>query len=215
MSHGDCSARDRDGVFLERTLVMDLVGRIFETFRAPRPAIRDVIGRVDGYRDIGLIFALSYCLNSAIIVAATMLGGASAADPAGGGPWAFLLSNLFYSAVTFAVLTALIWRVGRAFGGTGSLTDIAAALAWHGLATAVLMPIVALPLVVELSDGVAALLGLAQLLLVIVVLWLLANFVAEAHGFDSAWRVGGVLFGGVFALAFVLSIILPGLISVR
>lgn len=195
-------------------MLLPLIERVAETYRAPRPAMRRVLNGVTGFRDVGLLFALSYCLNSAVIILVSLFASSPAEDGADRpGAVAFVLTNLVFTAAAFALVTALVWRVGRALGGQGSLLDIAAAVAWHSLVTVIFAPVIAAAMVSDPGSSVAGILVMAQLAMVIVVMWLLANFVAEAHRFASAWRVAGVLFAGMFFIAFALSIAVSGFIS--
>lgn len=103
--------------------------------------------------------------------------------------------------MTFGAL--LIYGVGKRFGGTGSL---AATLAVTNWLQAILLVLQVLQLVAMLiAPLLADLIGVAGAVLSV---WLLAQFVAELHGFASAWRVLGAMFATIFALAFALTMVL-------
>ena len=185
------------------TLIEDVIA----SYRAPRPTVRRVIDRLDGWREVAMLFGLAFCLSSGIAVLISLLSGE------GGAGLGFLVTNLVFSAAAYALAVVLIHRVGRLFGGKGEMIEVAAAVAWHSLATVIFAPLVAAASAPGLG-GAAGILAIAQLAMVAVVIWLLANFVAEAHGFRSVARVAGGLFAGVFMLGLILSILLPNIISV-
>lgn len=194
-------------------MLQTILSLVTETYRTPRRAVRSVIDGVRGPADAVMLFGLSFCLNAGIVILASLLAGGE--GEAGSGAFRFAASNLMFSSVAFALISLLIWRGGRFFGGTGSLTDIATAVAWHSLVTTVFAPLLAASTIVEPTSPLAGLIGVAQIFMLGVVLWLMSSFVAEAHGFASAWRVAGVLFIGMMVIAFLLSIVLTGLISVK
>lgn len=188
-------------------MLRTLVDSMILSYRAPRPAVRQVIDAVKGWEAVALIFGVAFCLNTLV---ALLFAVATGRTGAGLG---FVLTNLMFSAIAYAIVVLLTHRIGRVFGGSGSLIDIAAAIAWHSLVTVIFAPLVAAATFPGLMESATAFLAISQIAMVGVVLWLLANFVAEAHRFASAWRVAIGLFGGVFVIAFVLSLVLPNLIS--
>ncbi|WP_340110499.1 YIP1 family protein [Pikeienuella sp. HZG-20] len=184
-----------------------LIDAVMQSYRAPRKAVRRVLDVVDGYEGVALLFGLAFSVNTFLVILVSLLAGR------GGVGVSFVFSDLLFSVVAYSIAVALIYRVGRALGGKGSLREIATVVAWHSLVTVIFSPLVAVATLPNLSSGAAAGLALAQLAMVGVVLWLLANFIAEAHRFKSVLRVAGGLFGGVFLIGFVLSLLLPGLMT--
>lgn len=131
-------------------------------------------------------------------------------------PEDFVSSFLAQSPVQTAVIqwlallisVFLIYRVGRAFGGQGSLADAMLVVVWLqllmlGVQVAQLLALIMVP-------PLAGLIGLAGF---IGFTWLMVNFIAELHGFRSL----GMVFGGIIltflAAAFVLAIVLGLLIG--
>jgi Yip1 domain len=96
-----------------------------------------------------------------------------------------------------------IYRIGRAFGGTGSLTDALLIVVW----LQVIM--LAVQLVQLLSFILIPFLaGLVSLGGFFLFFWLLTSFIAELHGFASRWVVLAGVIGSGFAFAIVLAVIL-------
>lgn len=128
-----------------------------------------------------------------------------------------IMQALFSSPVTTALLQAGIWLVitflittaGRELGGKGRFGDGLLLVAW-------LMFILLCVQAVQVALGVvlpplADLVGLAGLVLMI---WLMTNFVAELHGFTALWRVFlGLVIGAIgfiLALSILLAIFIGG-----
>lgn len=102
------------------------------------------------------------------------------------------------------IVAAAIWLLGRAFGGTGHLRGAVAITVWlSALALAIQVGLILLVMLMP-PLGVLALIAAA-----ILNFWLLTNFVAELHGFASAWSVFFAIVGLAFALALVLAILAP------
>lgn len=96
-----------------------------------------------------------------------------------------------------------IYRIGRVFGGTGSLPDALLIVVW-------LQIIMLAVQIVQLFSFILIpfLAGLISLGGFVLFLWLLTSFVAELHGFASRWVVFAGLIGSGFALALVAAVIL-------
>lgn len=118
---------------------------------------------------------------------------------------AFMLASPFRAAVMqwlfLALSVLLIYRVGRAFGGTGSFPDALLIVVWLQLLTLVLQVVQLLATVI--APPLAGLIGLGGF---VVFLWLMTSFIAELHGFASR----GLVFMGmaltVIATGFVLGL---------
>jgi hypothetical protein len=117
-----------------------------------------------------------------------------------------MASPLRAAVVQWLVLAAsvlLIFRIGRAWGGRGSLPDTLLVVVWLQV---IMLGVQALQLVVFLiAPGLAAIISLAGLGLFF---WLATSFIAELHGFASRAAVlGGILVASV-GLAMVLVLVL-------
>lgn len=122
------------------------------------------------------------------------------------------------SAVTSPIRTALmqwgvmlvsvhaIYRIGRWRGGVGQLRDAVLLVAWLQFILLCLQVVQLLTQV--LLPPLSQLLGLAGLALFF---WLLTNFIAEMHGFQSLAKTFGAvlvcLVAGAFLLAFLMVLI--------
>jgi hypothetical protein len=124
----------------------------------------------------------------------------------------FLTASPFRTALLQWLLLAgsalLIYRVGKARGGTGTLPDALLLVVWLQvpMVGVQIIQLVVL-LVIPPLAGLISIAGLGLFL------WLLASFIAELHGFASRWAVlAGVMITS-FAAAFVLVVILALLIG--
>ncbi|MCC6008935.1 MAG: YIP1 family protein [Rhodobacteraceae bacterium] len=118
-----------------------------------------------------------------------------------------LFANPILTAVIMAVLligsAVAVHAVGRAFGGLGDLDGALAITVWLQL---LMLAVQLLQLgVALLLPGLAALIGLLALGFFV---WLFINFVAELHDFKSLGLVLAGTIASVFAIAFVLTIVL-------
>ncbi len=125
---------------------------------------------------------------------------------------AAVLGNPFLGVVAqlavMAVIVVLTVRIGRLFGGTGSLWGALALVVWLN---AMMVAIQAVQLVaLAVLPPLAAILAIATILWA---LWAYANFVAELHGFQNPFIVLGaviltaiVLFFGTAMLLAILGI---------
>lgn len=120
-----------------------------------------------------------------------------------------LASPMLGAAIQFSVILAaafLTHRIGRIFGGTGSLDGALALVVWLN-AMMILVQLIQIGLIVVLPT-LAALLAVAT---VVWVLWAFANFVSELHGFQNPLIVlGGVILTMIvlfFGVAILLALI--------
>lgn len=106
--------------------------------------------------------------------------------------------------VVMAIMAAAIYQVGRMFGGTGTVDNTLLVVIWlqfiNLLVQAVgffFMLALAVPFVLVL------------MVTAIISTWLLVNFVAVLHGFESLAKV----FGGIIGLYLVVSIVIGILLN--
>lgn len=148
---------------------------------------------------------------AALVLAGVMsaLLGAVATQmmPEAGGLMPGMMANPVLLAVAYCVVLSAFafgaYRVGQAFGGTGSFEDTLALVAW------LQSVLVALQLVqIVLLFILPALAGLMFLTALGLFMWMWAQFIKTVHGFTSAPMVLGISFAVLFAALFVLSFLL-------
>lgn len=146
-------------------------------------------------------------LGLAVVVVLSVLIGQASFLAMGAGE-AGLAIGVGGSAVLHGgVLLVVVWaayKVGQTFGGTGSFPDAVLLISWLQFMMVVLQFIQLLTLFI-----LPPLSGLIGLLAVAAFLWVLTNFVAVLHGFESLGRVFAMIIvtfmAIVFAVAFVLA----------
>ena len=188
------------------TLGARLAGLMQLTLQDPTRAARELLaeGVPLAARTAGLLLV---AVLSALLVSLQVGDGTQAPDPI----TAFMLGSPFRTAVLqwgfLALSVVLIYRVGRAFGGRGSLPDALLIVVWL---QALMLGFQLVQLVV--APILPALAGLIALVSFVVYFWLLTHFIAELHGFASRGLVfvGMVLTGlaAGFALAVLFILIL-------
>ena len=178
----------------------NLVQRALGSIVDPRQAARDVMAldltRRNRWDILTLVIVLSAVLAQLTLVMAGQQGAPEMAAPA------FTNSPIALGAVQAFLLLAMVFGihlVGKKAGGTGSLDDAIILVAWLQFIMIVLQVIQSVLLFT--IAPLAMLIGLAG---IVIFFWLLANFVAEMHGFKS---LGGVLVG-IFLTLIVFAIIL-------
>jgi hypothetical protein len=180
------------------TLMDRIVTLAQQTLQDPRAATRALLG--EGVplpaRTTGLLLI---AVLSALLASLQLRLGGQALDPV----TALLLGSPFRAAIfqwLFLFLSVvLIHRVGRAFGGRGSLADALLIVVWLQL---LMLALQVLQLAVSLmSPSLAGIIGLASFALFF---WLMASSIAELHGFASR----GAVFAGMLATMVVAGLLI-------
>ena len=186
-----------------------------DTVQHPRAGARAVITMaLPG--PIGWLALVLMAVISAALAAVIYAAFPIAADPAAPQMAAMeqILANpLLLALMQTAILgigAMLIWRIGRAFGGAGTLANAVALLAW--LEFILLLLQVAQTVTMAISPPLSQAIGVFGFVLF---LWLLANFTAELHGFASVFTTFLGIVGSVIALSFMAAIIIAVLIGGR
>lgn len=166
------------------------------TLRAPKEAARQILDGALPRESVWLLFLLAITTSGALAQLAIMLTPAQA-QTNGPTPGGFQFAVMVGGSIL--MVAGLGTLVGKMFGGTGTLPQLLLLMVWHQI---VMVAFQAVQLVV----GVILPLMVAPVafLAVGVTLWLLSNFIAVAHGFQSALRV----FWGVLGIAFFLGMLL-------
>ena len=188
-------------------MIRNLVSAVAEGYIAPRRSVRRLLDGRHGIQTALLMLALAYLVQAVL----TILFISSGIGIAGH------LLAIVQQVVVFFVLAALIFGLGRLAGGKGTMEGAQLVVAWHALVVSVISPLAigvssfAYRAEVGSAGGMSAGLGLLAFVYVAVSFWLMANFVAELHGFRSAWGVLGALVGLTFACAILLASIIGAL----
>lgn len=158
------------------------------SFLAPRQAAQGILRWPLGENGRWAAFALMVVVSALLMHLLSAIGplvgpDGVAIEPPGPFFWAMTVG------AGMVILTGIALGVGKLFGGRARLSDVAVLVAWLQfvqlvLAAAQVVLMLALPML-----G-----GVLEIASVLAFLWLLAYFMAEAHGFRSVgWVMGGVL----------------------
>ncbi len=175
---------------------------VWRTFIAPRDAARQILGWDLGWPTVLLVIATGIAVDLLITQVLMMdLPETLREDPI------VVLQGTSFGGVALRVaavftVSALVTWIGRAFGGSGDLPRVTSAVAWVGLASALLG-------IVQLVGHflIPPLMGIVNIALGLLGLWILACFVAEAHRFASTPRVAAALLGFAILITLVLMLV--------
>lgn len=208
------------------TAPLTLASLVLATFRDPRGTLRLLLAReipvAALWQLLALIAVLIVLFEQSL---QRLLGGLpEVPDQASGDPVAALILALqavivanpllvaAFQVLFFGVGALALYRVGRLFGGTGSLQAALTAMGWFLIVYLVMLVVTTL---------VALLLPMAGLLAILAMLvvnaWLATVFTCEVHGFDQPLLVLlGIVATTVvimLALGMLASIVLSGMIG--
>lgn len=198
-------------------MIADVLRWVAGGFMAPQATVRRLVEGGHGYDVAAQLFVLGILVEGIALVAI----GTGPGQPTG---ISMLVSGLIGSLLQFGAIVFVVFRVGRLFGGTGSLQDVVLGVAWWSVMGALLMPLLLffwlemLPFIAHVAEGrdpaglpppsSASLFGALFAMLSIV--WLLANAIAAVHGFRNILGVLGAVLGVGFILVMILSLITGG-----
>ena len=182
-------------------------GNMLDAYRAPRPSVRRVIDAAPGVGDCVMMIVLAYAIQALLAGAMALIdpGLRRLFRPGDRAPGLEIAVQVGFS----FMIAGIAFSIGSRFGGSGRPRDLLAAISWHAVATSILAPtllIVSRPAVAERAPSMFE--ALAFLTGVGLSLWLLAAFIAEAHGFRRTGPViGGILLASLafFVLFAILS----------
>ena len=139
------------------------------------------------------------------ITASIQITGREALDPLSAFMLASPIRATIFQWLFLSVSVVLIHRVGRAFGGTGSLADALLIVVWLQV---IMLGFQVLQLAVApLAPAFSGLIGLVSFM---IYLWLLTVFIAELHGFVArglvflAMVITGVAAGFLLVVLLIL-----------
>ena len=172
------------------------------TLKDPRQGARVVLGWPFSVGELWLVLGLT------AIVSALLAEFLVAQTPEGVDPvlTAMMASPVWFAAIQFfglAVLTAMVFGIGRQFGGTGGFAGALALIGW--LQSILIVLQVAQIAALLVMPPLALIISLVSLVLF---LWLLTSFTAELHGFRSLGRTFVGMIGAFLGVTVILSVIL-------
>lgn len=194
-------------------MISALSNWIVQGYLSPRQSIRPLLGQGHNGLDVALLLlALGYLISA--ILELVFVGSGS--DD--GSRFTFHLIRAIMQIVGFLMLSGLIFWIGRAAGGAATLGDAQMVVAWHSVVTSILSPVMlgamgSIAIDPEDPSQMPEISGLATIILMGCggyMAWLLANYVAEAHRFTSAWRVLAVMLAVPMGAAFLMSLLASG-----
>lgn len=185
-----------------------LLGLMAAGIMEPRPTMARVLGmELDEGARLAMV-AFSVALSG---IGYALTGGiTSGLEAAGFPPVPAALGYfalIFGALLQYLVFSGLINRIGGAIGGKADAQQSRTTAAWWMFATAPLQ------LLQAVAIGIAPppLASLVMFGTSIFMLWLLAAYVTEAHGFQSTGMTFGVVVGVSLVIAMILSSFLAGM----
>ena len=116
--------------------------------------------------------------------------------------------SLMVSALRSVLFAAMLTLGGRWLGGTGHFMSILSLLVWDQLLQLALMSVAVVVMLISPQLG-----NMVFLVIGLVLLFVLLNFVNEAHGFASLWRAFAVVLMAsmvmFFAMIFIVGLLGP------
>ncbi|MBV1868295.1 MAG: YIP1 family protein [Marinosulfonomonas sp.] len=181
----------------------NLVLAAWDSVRDPRAGARQVMAlslpRQNQWEALFLIVVLSVLLTQVTLLLTGNSGGIIVGGPGLSAPVALGLMQF----VMLVVMIFAIFLLGRRAGGTGSFGDTIMLVTWLQFILICLQVVQTFAFLVV--PVVGNLIGLAGFALFF---WLLANFVAELHGFSSPRRVFVSILIAMVGFAILLSVVL-------
>ncbi len=185
----------------------ELLRLIVEGYTAPRHSIRRLLDGGNGLEAALACLALAFLIEAMLSIAFGGRGGASLS---------VYLINIAMQLAVFFLLSGLIYAIGRAAGGKGTLPGSQLVVGWHALVTSPMTPLTVPIAQAFRAPPEAAADTAAQLqvpaggvflafIYAAISFWLMANYIAELHQFRNTWGVLGTLVGVTFACGVVLA----------
>ena len=199
-----------------------MIGAVFQNvlggYLHPRTSVRRMLDAGHGIDTALLMVVLAYLIVTIFTI--LIQGERPSADGVSLGVYVF---GLIANVVIFVIVTAIVFKVGRFFGGKGTWAEAALAMGWFTLVTSVIEPLT-LPARIHVTEMMAAAAGGEQvdpgalpagevamfMVVSAIILWLFACYVAELHRFTSTWKVLATVLGLSAAISMVLTALVPG-----
>ncbi|MEM6622614.1 MAG: YIP1 family protein [Pseudomonadota bacterium] len=201
-------------------MIAEAVSRLVEGYVSPRASARRMLDSDFGWDTIALLVILGYLISACFAIFVPI-------EQATTSLIAKHVWGVLNQVLGIALISALAWQLGRWSGGTSTFQQMALVLGWHQVVIAFLSPFL-LGLVARMQSTVASIeeqaargetppvpdvgggVVLGGMIAAGYALWLMASFIAEAHGFRSAMGVVGVMLGLPLAFAFLAAGLLGG-----
>jgi hypothetical protein len=175
---------------------------VWRTITNPREGAEEVLALGVLREALWTILMLVLVLSIILGQVTTLLVAASTGTVVTGPLANPIVTGVLQLALLMVAIVA-IHRIGRSFGGTGSLDEAILLVAWLQFVM-VCIQVVQTGVMLVLPP-LASIVGIIGLVLF---MWLLTNFVAVIHGFRSLGLVFVMILFSMFVLAFALSILL-------
>lgn len=182
--------------------MQDWPARILEAVWSPRASMRRLLAESVGPDMIVGLVVLGYVVQA---MAALAIPGARPMEPEN--PLAWHVGGLVTQGILYLMSVGTVHVVGRLFGGTGSVPQAFAAMAWYSFTSAFLSPLALGGLAGLSTEEPSPLAALLLLLGTILGIRMFAGFVAELHGFRNSWTVFAVALGLAMAASVLLSLL--------
>ena len=192
-----------------------VVENIIGGYLHPRASVRRMLAAGHGLDGIALMVTLAFLLRMIFLIVVPGAGPERTGIQIG-----WYLAELATFLIIFALLSLVVYSVGRFFGGKGTARETGIALAWYLLVTSVidLLFLTAMVPVVDAGEAMAAspahpidVPGWALVVFVAsigIATWLFASFVAELHRFARTWNVLMAIVGLAMAFGLLASAVM-------
>jgi len=192
-----------------------VVENIIGGYLHPRASVRRLIAAGHGLDAMALMITLAFLLRMIFIIVVP-----DARPELAGIQIGWYLMELATFLIIFALLSVVVYSVGRFFGGKGTPRETGITLAWYLLVTSVidLLFLTALVPMVDAGEAIAAtpadpidVPGWAVVMFVAsmsIATWLFASFVAELHRFARTWNVLIAMVGLSLAFGLVAALVM-------
>jgi hypothetical protein len=177
-----------------------MIGAVVENFIGgylhPRASVRRLLDAGHGLDAMAQMATLAFLLRMIFII--VVPGARPDVEDIHVG---WYLMELATFLVVFALLSVMVYSIGRYFGGKGTLLETGMTLSWYLLVTTIidLLFLTALVPIVSASEEIVSapanpvdIPGWAIVVLMVsmgIATWLFASFVAELHRFARTWNV--------------------------
>lgn len=185
-------------------MIIEFLSRVAEGMASPRRSVRRLLDA----GPLGVDTILALVLLSHVVQSMATLAVPDARNPEFSA-LGWHVRAVIQNVVGFGVSSALVFGVGRLFGGKGDIAACFAAMAWCGLVTSFLYPLLIAGIPTGPEPTVTPL-GLLLLFTGVAIgFWVAAGCVAEVHGFASTGSVLGAMIVMVLLTSLVTAVLFP------